>query len=291
MNRLVPNSSRCGFLHPARRSAGLFTALILFAWLAGPALVLAGDEALPKGEDILDNYVKATGGKAVYLKLHNRVSKGNIEIPAMGLKMSLTLYEAAPNKNYVVTESGSLGKTVQGTNGEVVWQTSMMMGPQVIEGKKRAAGLREALFQGDVEWRKNYDKAECVGIATVDEKTCYKIVMTPKESDPETRYYDKESGLCIKIESIHPSEMGDIPIETFLSDYKQVGGILFPHKMKQVLLGGVQTMVITFDSIEHNVDIPADRFDLPPEIKALIEKEKADKAKADTPKENEPKTP
>jgi hypothetical protein len=47
-----------------------------------------------------------------------------------------------------------------------------------------------------------------------------------------------------------------------------------PHKFEQKAL--TQRMVITIDKVLHNIDMPADRFDLPEDIKKLAEKEKKD---------------
>jgi len=66
------------------------------------------------------------------------------------------------------------------------------------------------------------------------------------------------------------SQMGAIAMESFLSDYKPVGGIVMAHRNVTKLMG--QERIVTVQSIEHNVDLPADRFALPPEIKALIKK-------------------
>ena len=55
------------------------------------ALLLLGSnvasraEDLPKGEDVLKQYVEATGGKAAYEKVKNRVMKGTLEIPGAGI--------------------------------------------------------------------------------------------------------------------------------------------------------------------------------------------------------------
>ena len=39
--------------------------------------------AMPTADQVLDHYVQAIGGRAAWMKLNSRVSKGTIEIPAM----------------------------------------------------------------------------------------------------------------------------------------------------------------------------------------------------------------
>jgi hypothetical protein len=49
-----------------------------------------------------------------------------------------------------------------------------------------------------------------------------------------------------------------------------VGGLLIPHMMMQSFVG--QKMLIVLESTKVNPEIPKDRFDVPAEVKALINK-------------------
>jgi len=246
--------------------------LVLAAcWLGMGNPARAVEEELPKAEDILDQYVKATGGKEAYQKTHNRVVKATMEIVGMGIKAPLTEYSAAPNKSYVIMESESIGKSEGGFDGEVAWEMSTMLGARIKKGEERALAVREGTFNSELHWRELYEKAECVGAETVNDKECYKVVMTPKEGAPETRYYDRETHLLVKVAMTAKTPMGEIPIEGLVSDYKEVDGVLFPHKTELIMVGQKRALVI--ESIEHNVDLPADRFELPEQVRALAEKQ------------------
>jgi hypothetical protein len=188
------------------------------------------------------------------------------------MKFNMTIYSARPNKLYILTESEALGKMEKGVDGKVAWEVNMMTGPQVKEAEERDLMLRMATLNAAVHWRKLYKKVECAGIETVNEKPCYKIVLTPETGDPETQYYDKESNLLVKTEMNLKLPMGTIPLESYSSDYKQIDGILFPHKAKALLMGTERIM--TIESIEHNVKLPPDRFKLPAEIQELVDQQK-----------------
>jgi hypothetical protein len=64
--------------------------------------------------------------------------------------------------------------------------------------------------------------------------------------------------------------MGAIPVESFPGDYMRIDGILLPRKNVVKTVGPER--IATIESIEQNVDLPADRFALPAEIKALVKK-------------------
>ena len=55
----------------------MLAAMIVTALLA-PAMLLAA----PSGEEVMDNYIKVTGGKEAYEKVKSRVTKNTLELPA-----------------------------------------------------------------------------------------------------------------------------------------------------------------------------------------------------------------
>ena len=240
--------------------------------LAAPAF--AADD--PKPEAILDKFVEVTGGKAAYEKVKTEVSTGTLEITSVGLSGALTNYRAAPNKSYTVIEfPGGIGKAEEGSDGQVAWTLNAQQGPHIKEGDERAASMRRDALDGTVGWRNYYKKAELAGTEDVDGKPCYKLVLTPNEGAAETHYYDKASNLLVKVVMPTTTPEGDVTVEIDVSDYKDDGGILSPHTSSIKYPGA--DMVIKIDSVKHNADIPAGRFDLPPEIKALTADKKTDK--------------
>lgn len=238
--------------------------------LAAPAPRLRAADALPKADTILDKYVEVTGGKAAYEKVHNMVTTGSMAFTAMGIKGTMTGYHAEPNKAYSEIEIPGIGKITQGSDGTVAWTMSAMQGPHVMEGEEKAQAMRENAFKGEVEWRKLYKSAETTGTDTVDGKECYKVVLTPDVGAPTTRCFDKQSGFMVKVAMTAKTPMGDIPVESTMSDYRKEGEIVVPHKTTMKQAG--QEFSITIDTVKWNVDMPANRFDLPPEIQALVKK-------------------
>lgn len=111
---------------------------------------------------------------------------------------------------------------------------------------------------------------ETVAEEKVEDKPAYKVVLTPAEGAPESRFFDKESGLLVKVATTVKTPMGEIPTESFVSDYRKVDGVLTPHKVRQMVL--VQELTITVDKVENNVKIPDSRFAIPDDVKKLLDK-------------------
>jgi hypothetical protein len=125
-------------------------------------LARAADE-LPKAETILDKYVEATGGKAAYQKHHSEISKGTLELSALGLKGAVTSYRAEPDKSLTEIDLGSLGKSREGSDGKVFWSLSSMMGPHVKEGPEKAQAMLSAKFNAELNWRDIFKDVKTTG--------------------------------------------------------------------------------------------------------------------------------
>lgn len=240
------------------------------ALLAVSLPVFGADEALPSAQTVIDHFIAATGGKAAWEARHAQVEHATIEFPAQGLKGMLTIYEAAPDKYLGVTELPGIGKISTGSDGEVAWENSALQGPRIKQGAERADSLREGAFNAPLYWQKLYLKGETTGSETVQGHDCYKVVLTPQEGKPLTEFYDKKSGLMIKTMATVSSQFGDVSAEILYDDYRKDGDLLSPHKL--VNHAAQQEFVIEINSVDVNPDLPKDRFDLPPEIKALLNK-------------------
>ncbi len=230
----------------------------------------AADETLPKADTVLDRYVEVIGGKAVLEKHRNEVMHGTIEVVGRGLKGTMTVYQAAPDKELAIIDFEGIGKIESGSNGEVAWESSAMQGPRVKDGTEKADAFRDGTFNSPLYWRKLYTKVETTGVEKVEGHDCYKVVMTPKEGKPTTHYYDKASGFLIKTQATRITPNGEISAEAFADDYRKEGDMIVPHKLTNKVAGNELQIVVS--SLEFNADLPKDRFDLPADIQALLKK-------------------
>ena len=227
-------------------------------------------EDLPKAETILDRFVEVVGGKATFEKHHSEVMHGAMEFVGRGVKGTLTVYQAEPDHVRATIDLEGIGKIDSGTSGDVAWENSAMQGPRIKKGVEKSDAFRDATFNAAIKWRDLYAKAETTGVETVQDHECYKVVLTPPQGNPTTHFYDKKSGLLIKTTTTRATQMGDISAEVFADDYRKEGDIVTAHKLTNKFAG--QEFQITVQSVEYNVDIAKDRFDMPDDIKALAKK-------------------
>jgi hypothetical protein len=238
--------------------------------VAALAILVVASCAPIKAPKILDRYVEATGGIKAYDKLQSSVVKGSLEIPAAGISLDITVYSARPNKLYSKAESPAIGSFESGTDGAICWENSTMQGARILEGAELAEKLRESKFESMAYWRGLYDTITVAGIDTVAGSPCYKVVLKAKEGKPRTYFFDQKSGLLVKSLSIVQSQMGDIPVEAFPTDYRKVGDILISHKTTMKLMS--QERIMTITSVAYNAAIPDSVFAVPAAIQELLKK-------------------
>ncbi len=252
--------------------------IILAVLLAAP-LALAADETAPKAETILDHFIEVTGGKAAYEKRHSKVSHGTVEFVGRGIRGQMTEYDEAPDKLYRTAQFEGVGDEEEGVDGKVAWEKSSMQGPRIKEGKEKDESMEEAMFNEPLLWRQIYSEVTTAGSELVNGEDCWKVTAATKNGKTENLFFSKKTGLLLKETAVQTTQMGEIPVETLMSDYREFGGVLEPATLRQKFAG--QELLLRINDMKVNTEIPADRFALPPDIQALVEKaKKAEKPEA-----------
>ncbi len=237
---------------------------LVLALYAGSALYAAD----PTGESILDRYIEVTGGKAAYGKVRNRVTVARMEFVGKNITANMTMTNGEALKSRMSIDIPGVAKMEQGTDGATAWERSALKGPRIKSGGEKALALRAADMNADLNWRKHFSKAEYTGTEPVEGKICYRVSLTPVNGGVETRYYDKDSGLMVRTSQVVNTEMGDIPSEMVVSEYRSVDGILMPFQMRQKAAG--QELLITIQSVTQNTELPPGAFALPDDVQALL---------------------
>lgn len=252
--------------------------------LAGAALAQSKD--LPKAEEIIEKYIEATGGRAAYEKIKNRVTRATIEIPAQGLKGNITLTEGPPNLQRVVMNIEGIGKIENGFDGQVAYETSQMRGPRLMEGDEKAAAARQSVFNLALHLKDVYPSIKVIGEEVLDKRPTWKLELTPKDGKPEYWYFDKETGLHMRMDMKAMTQMGELDSQSMMSEYRRVDGLMLPHQTNQKI--STLEQIIRVESVAHNTELPKDAFDAPKDVKELVAKGSATRPAQSKPAESQP---
>jgi hypothetical protein len=225
----------------------------------------------PSGESLLQRYIDKSGGAEAYAKAKNMAMSGTVEMPAQNIKGTVAIFEEG-EKTYTSMEFVGIGKIEEGFDGETAWENSALQGPRILEGDEKLEAKRAATLSLITSWRDVYKDAQTVGSEDIDGKPAWKVEMTPKEGRPETFFFDRDSGLLVRISAVFSSPLGDISAESTMSDFRTIDGIQTPFALTEKALS--QNIVMRFKNIAYNVTLPKDRFDLPEAVKALASRKK-----------------
>ena len=218
---------------------------------------------MPSVKKLLDDYVKAIGGEAAVRRTSRRVSKGTIEIISMGAKGTVEIFQQAPNKIALVTTLPGLGVFKEGFDGTAGWAQDPFSGLRDKSGAELARTKREASFYRDIEMAKIYPKMAVAGIEKINGRDAYVIEAAPAEagSTPDKFYFDKETALIVRFDSMSVTPQGTIPVEAYLEDYKPVDSVKMPFTMRQSLAGS--DIIIRLTEVKHDAPSDAAKFNKP----------------------------
>ena len=195
------------------------------------------NKAIPEGMtalDVVDNYIKAIGGKDMLLNVNTLVSNMDVTIPGAPFKPMAISKQMMPNKISFEMKANMGGQTMSlmkrnfsGEKGYMEQQgQKMLMSEEEIMEAKNVEGIFEELYYSD-------DQTELLSINSIDGEDVYKVKVMKNEKT-SYRYYAVESGYLISIEE--EDENKNIS-STKYGDYRSVNGIMMPYFM-QVNAGG-----------------------------------------------------
>lgn len=186
--------------------------------------------AIPEGVStttVLDNYLKAIGGKeavsnvnSTYYKALLSTPMGDVELIEKRLKDNSWRMSVSMGGNTMSDQIFSNGK------GKVIAQGRTIES----EGESLAAQATEALFLPELYAQ---DKATLAGVEEMNGVKVYVI----KWSDSKKSFYDMESGLLIASENTIKQGGQEVKQLLRYSNYQEINGLKFPMTLTQNMMG------------------------------------------------------
>ncbi|CAJ1977362.1 unnamed protein product [Sphenostylis stenocarpa] len=222
---------------------------------------------------ILQQYTAASGGLKLQNSIRNAYAMGKVRMVASEFETAtkvvknrnasrcaesggFVLWQMNPDMWYVELAVGG-SKVHAGCNGKLVWRHTPWLGAHTAKGPVRP--LRRALQGIDPRTTAGmFADARCIGEKNINGEDCFILKLC---TDPETLkarsegpaeiirhvlfgYFSQKTGLLVHIEDSHltriQSNGGDAvywetTINSFLSDYKPVEGIMIAHSGHSVV--------------------------------------------------------
>ena len=209
--------------------------------------------ALPVGltaEKIIEDYIKAIGGRSRLKKLSDISVQMKMEVQGMVLESELL--RKAPDKflmNMSLGENIIQSTSFDGSAG----RSSGMQGEQILEGEDLESLRNQSRFLPELDYSGEGYKLNLLSIDKIDGSDAYKLELEDPSGTTSLVYYDVESAFRIREEKTELTPGGPVLQTTTYGDYKEVNGIMYPHKM--IMSFGPQTISGTAVSVKFNSGI------------------------------------
>ena len=233
---------------------------------------VAPKPALPTVDQILAKYVEALGGEPALRKVTGRVITGTQYIPTgpggvVPTPAAVERYLKAPNLAVTIYKAPTYA-IAQGFDGTTAW--SQDQAGRVTEPVKLDVGrsARAADFYEPLNLKREYAQLTVRGIEKVNGRDAYLVVGVPQGDKPESLYFDTQTGLLLRKQTVLPTPIGDSPFQMDFEDYRDTGsGVKVPFVIHmnpanaRTELAPNATLRVT--KVEDNVAIDSARFAKP----------------------------
>ena len=208
---------------------------------------------LPAGltpETVVENYLAAIGGRERLESLTD--VEIDMKMSMQGMTIDAKMYQKAPDKFRMTISMGGNILNDQKYDG-TVGKMSGMQGDQVLEGKQLENLQAQSQFMRELKYGELGYKLQLKSIEMVNGKETYMVEIFHPWSGTGYDYYDIETGLRLREDKIEVGPDGEMVQITILSDYKDVDGILYPHKLDMTI--GPQQFSAAVENVSLNVGI------------------------------------
>ena len=226
--------------------------------------ILAGSITFAQDVDeIIKKNIEAKGGYEKIKSVQTIKMTGNMM--QQGMKIPFTIWQKRPS--FFRLEATVQGQTmVQAYDGETAWWIFPFMGDPTPQ-KMPEDQVKDVIDQADidghlVDYKKKGNKVEFLGKEDMEGTDVLKLKLTKKDGDVQYWYLDAEYYIELKVTSKRKQGETEMEVDTYLSDYKDVNGLMMAHSIESKVDGNTVAQ-ITIETVEMNVDVDDSKFKMP----------------------------
>jgi len=214
---------------------------------------------IPKGitaQSIIDNYIKAIGGKDNALLVKTVHSSADVTIEGAPFAPKADIKQMVPNKESMEMSIEGMGVIMkQKFNGETGYieqqGQKMPMEGDILEVQKSKITLFPELHYDDLYL------LSLESLTTINGNDVYKVKIE-KEGKASFKYYNTETGLLVREESTTTVAGKEVTSVVDYSKYSPVKGVQFPYH--QIIKSGPQTIIFNINNVLVNEGVTDEDF-------------------------------
>ena len=254
-------------------TAGNVFALTLLVLAVTSAFAAQTQEKLPTAREVLDRYVRVTGGREALLRYKSMTIHGHLEVPARNMERDGVLHTKDGKMLQKVFLPGGKEAT-SGYDGQTAWDIGPDGKAVIHEGDEIKTVARDADMYYHLQVMKYFKSMEVIDVQDFNGRACYHLKGINNWDKVNEHFYDKENGLLVGYAFNTAWRGGDGDATETFEGYKDFGGVLMATKNTHREGGDVSIFRIT--SVTYD-DVSDDVFALPEAVKAALAAKKASK--------------
>ena len=215
--------------------------------------------ALPAADALLQKYVLALGGADALEKITSRVEKGTIT--AFGNRQfPIEVFAKAPNKRMSVMHMEN-GESITAFDGQTGWLAFGQRPPREMTAPEAEGALLDADFHFATDIKQLYNRFRVFPPEKVGDHEAYVVVARAEGRPPLRLFFDKDSGLLVRLIRNEDTPLGMNPTQIDYADFRDAEGVKVPYRWTLARPGGRFTIQV--DEIQQNVPVDDAKFAMP----------------------------
>ncbi len=219
----------------------------------------AAKAGFPPADKLLDKYVGAVGGADALRRVASRVQKGTLTAFG-GQHFSVDVYSKAPDKRVSITHLQS-GDSVTAFDGKQGWLSVPGRVHRMSAAENDAARIDADLYL-PLRLKTLYQKFRVDSGESIEGHDTYLLVGQTEGQPPLRLYFDKDSGLLLRLIRYAETPLGRNPTQIDYADYRDADGVKVPFRWTLARPGNRFTIQV--DQLQQNVPVDDARFAPPP---------------------------
>ncbi len=210
-------------------------------------------------DEVLAKHFEAMGGVESWTGLNTMEASGTISIMGGMMEGPFHLAQQRPAKSRMdFTLQGA--DIIQAYDGETAWQVMPLIGittPQKADPATAATIIEQSDMDGPlIGWKEAGTTVELAGNEMIGTTDAIKLAVTLKNGEKSEYFLDASTYLPIRV----VANAAGAATTTTLSDYRDVGGLLFPFTID---VSSEIPITLTFDDVKINIDVDESVFAMP----------------------------
>jgi hypothetical protein len=213
----------------------------------------------PPADQLLDKYISAIGGAEALQKVSSRVQKGTLTAFG-GQHFPVDVYSKAPEKRLSVMHLPN-GDSVTAFDGKEGW-LSVPGRVHIMSAAENAAARLDADLYFPLHVKTLYETFRVDAGEKIDRHDTYVVVGRSEGQPPLRLYFDKESGLLLRLIRYAETPLGRNPTQIDYADYRDANGLKVPFRWTLSRPGNQFTIQV--EQLQQNVPVDDAKFVAPP---------------------------